>query len=116
MGTLAPSQKTQRGKILALLLAARGGWVPAYEIARFGLQFSARLLELRRAGFDIQNKTARVGKQVHSWYRLQLGSPAPAPELVPASPNPSPPSEAKQTSMFTPAELRGGRWRDPEEP
>jgi hypothetical protein len=28
------------------------------------------VLELRRAGFGIENRTARVDGQVHSWFRL----------------------------------------------
>jgi hypothetical protein len=40
-------------------------------------QFGARILELRRAGFGIENKTERgEDGTIHSWYRLISSPPA----------------------------------------
>jgi hypothetical protein len=79
----ADSRQTQRGRILALLVTARGGWValPALGVA----QYNSRVLELRRLGFRIENR--REAKR--SWFRLVAGpslpTPAPAPVFPPAS-------------------------------
>ena len=62
---------TQRGKLLAHLQGARGQWVPLPEILRLGIaQYGARVLELRRAGYVIENKTTIIDGQRHSWFRL----------------------------------------------
>jgi Helix-turn-helix domain len=77
----SPQSKTQAAAILRLLIDARGSWVPLPEILRLGIaQYSARIFELRRQGFEIQNKTERVGDSRHSWFRLVTGSTA-KPEL-----------------------------------
>lgn len=61
----------QCDRLYALLLAHRGDWVPLPEILALGIaQFGARILELRRRGFVIENRRENVGKEVHSWYRL----------------------------------------------
>jgi hypothetical protein len=71
------SKKTQRGRILALLVAERGAWVGLPAILGLHVaQYNSRLLELRRMGFRIENR--REGK--HSWFRLVTGQTAPAPE------------------------------------
>lgn len=75
--------ETQRGKILTLLIAASGGWVPLPEILSLGIaQYSTRILELRRMGFNIENKTERVDGARHSWFRLVSSPVAPKPEPV----------------------------------
>ena len=61
---------TQRGKILQLLRERQGGWVPSYELAGIALQYNARVLELRRAGHNIENKAQHIGGQVHGAFRL----------------------------------------------
>ena len=67
---------TQRQKLLSLLQSRRGEWIPSYEIAaEGGLQYGARLLELRRAGWVIESRTQRVRTRahsvtVHSWFML----------------------------------------------
>jgi hypothetical protein len=67
--------KSQRAKILALLVNARGGWVPLSEILDLQIsQFGSRILELRRSGFTIENEQETVGGQRHSRYRLLLGA------------------------------------------
>jgi hypothetical protein len=46
---------TQRDRILRLLAEACG-WVAASELAKVSLQYSARIFELRRLGYDIRNR------------------------------------------------------------
>jgi len=70
--------KTQRAAILRLLIEARGAWVPLPEIMACAAQYNARVLELRRLGFHVENKTERVNGARHSWFRL-VSSPSPAP-------------------------------------
>jgi hypothetical protein len=49
--------KTQRSKILALLVQARGAWVPLPDILALGIaQYNARIFELRRLGFAVENR------------------------------------------------------------
>ena len=74
-----PSVQTQRGRILAVLTQARGEWVPGPEIFRLAAQYSARVHELRKLGFKIENKTAMIDGQRHSWFRLVPGTPRPEP-------------------------------------
>lgn len=61
---------TQKEEILNILLRNRENWVPAYELAGAALQYSARIKELRDAGYVIENRTKRVGRQVHGEFRL----------------------------------------------
>jgi hypothetical protein len=61
---------TQKEEILNLLLRNRGNWVPAYSLSAIALQFSARVKERRDAGYVIENKTERHGRQVHGSCRL----------------------------------------------
>jgi hypothetical protein len=63
--------KTQRARILGILVAARGQWVPLPDILVLGIaQYGARILELRRLGFNIENKTERLAGARRSWFRL----------------------------------------------
>jgi hypothetical protein len=69
---------TQRQQILALLLEARGAEVPLPQILELKIsQFGARILELRRDGHRIINRTANIDGQKYSWYRLESALPAP---------------------------------------
>jgi hypothetical protein len=81
----APNAKTQRARILRLLIDARGGWVPLPQIIACAAQYNARIFELRRMGYSIENRTDRVDGVRHSWFRLG-NSPGPAPE--PPKPEP----------------------------
>jgi hypothetical protein len=64
-------RKTQSAALLRLLIDAHGSWVPLPEILALGIaQYNARILELRRRGFAIENKTERVNGARHSWFRL----------------------------------------------
>ena len=60
----------QKGRILALLLQNKGQWVPSYSLSAAALQYCARIKELRDAGYKIENKTERVGRQVRGSFRL----------------------------------------------
>ena len=64
------SRATQRGRIIELLIAARGDWVPLPKIQACAAQYNARVFELRRLGFRIVNKTRDVNGQRHSFFRL----------------------------------------------
>jgi hypothetical protein len=66
------SATTQREHILRLLTDARGAWVPAPEIMACAAQYNARIFELRRRSFTIENRTetdSETGAR-HSWFRL----------------------------------------------
>lgn len=78
-----PNARTQGGRILGLLIEARGQWVSLPEILPMAAQYSARIHELRRLGFSIENKTANVGGQRHSWFRLVPNQVRPEPSNVP---------------------------------
>ena len=71
------SSRTQRGRILGLLIEARGGWVPSPEIAALAQQYNSRLFELRRLNFRIENRVEEIDGARHSWFRL-VSSPAQA--------------------------------------
>lgn len=79
------SARTQRERIHRVLTDAHGGWVPSPQIAALAQQYGARVYELRRAGFVIENKTQTnegTGER-HSWFRLVLESPPPVPPPQP---------------------------------
>src|SRR5689334_120011 len=68
-----PNSKTRCGRILQRLEDARGGEVPAPEIARVGgLQWQTRISELRhKFGFRIPPpRSEMVNGEEHTWYRL----------------------------------------------
>jgi hypothetical protein len=77
------SRSTQRGRILELLIATRGDWVPLPTIADCAAQYNARIHELRRLGFLIENRTKRIDGAKHSWFRLVRGPEQPAPTAQP---------------------------------
>lgn len=64
------SANTQRSKILGLLIAARGQWVPLSEISACACQYGARIFEARRLGFRIENRTKEIDGVRRSWFRL----------------------------------------------
>ena len=69
------SRNTQRAKILAELVSAHGEWVPLPRVTQHASQYNARVYELRRMGFTIENKTQDLAGVRHSWFRLE-SSPA----------------------------------------
>jgi hypothetical protein len=61
------SRGTQKQRMLEKLQANYGHWVPLPEILGLGIaQYSARIFELRRAGYEIENRQ----EGDHSWFRL----------------------------------------------
>jgi hypothetical protein len=86
----ALNAKTQRARILCLLIDARGGWVPLPAVMACAAQYNARVLELRRLGFAIENKTERVNGVRRSWFRLIVSPavPTPTPKAEPAKSEP----------------------------
>jgi hypothetical protein len=63
--------KTQRDRILSVLIQARGAWVPLTEILPIAAQYGARIFELRKKlNFNIENRTQEVNGVRHSWFRL----------------------------------------------
>ena len=74
---------SEAGRILRLLQERRGEWTPLPEILALGIaQYSARIFELRRAGFGIENRTEHRDGRILSWFRLAVpkGQPALFPE------------------------------------
>jgi hypothetical protein len=65
------ASKTQRDRILSVLIQARGTWVPLTEILPIAAQYGARIFELRKKlNFNIENRTQEVNGVRHSWFRL----------------------------------------------
>jgi hypothetical protein len=62
---------TQREEILALLTKARGEWVPLPQIMACAAQYNARVFELRRLGFEVENRSETVDGVRRSWFRLR---------------------------------------------
>jgi len=63
--------KSQRDQILALLINARGSWVPLTEIIPLAAQYNALFHEIRhKRGFNVENRTQEVDGIRHSWFRL----------------------------------------------
>jgi hypothetical protein len=81
------SRGTQRAKILNVLRAASGEWVPLPQITACAAQYNARVFELRRQGFTIRNRTKDVDGVRHSWFRLE-SSPSDI-RITPAAATPS---------------------------
>jgi hypothetical protein len=86
------SRATQRGRILKLLIAAHGAWVPLPEIAACAAQYNARIFELRRLGFRIESQVKKVDGARHSWFRLARNPAYPSsdPQVAPRTENPLP--------------------------
>ena len=63
----------QNGRILSLLRDSGGSWVPLPKILALGVaRYSARILELRRLGFQIENRLEYVNGTCRSFYRLLI--------------------------------------------
>jgi hypothetical protein len=59
------------------LIDACGGWVPLPDILALGIAlYNARIFELRRLGFFIENRTEEIDGVRHSWFRLVSSSQA----------------------------------------
>jgi hypothetical protein len=67
--------KTQRDAILGLLVRARGAWVPLPKILELGCaQYNARIFELRRLGFHIENRGETRDGVRHTFFRLVIAA------------------------------------------
>ncbi len=64
------SRDTQRDRILHLLQSRANEWVPLFEVTALAAQYSARIFELRGAGYEIRNRTEHRNGAVHSWFKL----------------------------------------------
>jgi hypothetical protein len=65
------SRGTQRDRILGLFQSRPGQWIGLPEILALGFaQFGARIYELRREGYTIENKTEHRDGKTLSWYRF----------------------------------------------
>jgi hypothetical protein len=61
----------QQRKIADFLLERPNQWIRLPEILALGIaQYGARILEARRMGSVIENRTAWVGSKRHSWFRI----------------------------------------------
>ncbi len=94
------SSSTQRSRILSLLISARGGWVSLPEIAALACQYNSRLLDLRRLGFRIENRTKEVDGARHSWYRLVSNPVESAPSTTPVAGSNERSFPARQQELF----------------
>jgi hypothetical protein len=77
MSTAALSNhRSQRDRIIAILLQARGSWVCGRELAAISLQYNARVFEGRHhLLLNIENKTEITeGGTRLSWFRLLPGA------------------------------------------
>src|ERR1019366_10121287 len=95
--------KTQRDRILGLLVQSRGGWVSWPEITALAAQYGTRILELRRLGFRIENRTQTVAGSRHSWFRLCPERTIPRPCERPAVPDKWPQRSQNKSNQPTSA-------------
>ena len=89
---------TQRERVLELLQSRCGEWVGLPEILDLNIaQYGVRILELRRAGFCIENR--QEGE--HSRFRLLSGKSSATNDLSDPASTPKQPQSA-QGELFTP--------------
>lgn len=100
---MSNARKTQRNKILDLLISARGNDVPSVDLGRVSLQYGARIKELRELGFTIVNRTVRRNGAVHGYFHLKPSAIATA----------GAPGQEEESRLF-PSEP-SQQWQDPEE-
>lgn len=74
---MTDSRSAQCAKILDRLIATRGDWVSLSEITDRAAQYNARILELRRLVFQIENLTKEVDGVRHSRFRMITGPEQP---------------------------------------
>ncbi len=102
------TRRNQCGRVLGLLIEARGGWVPAPALAAVSLQYCSRIFSLRRAGLAIENKVEIRDGIKRGYFRLRGGVPArkavtPAENLQQGSPieaAPAAPAAEAPASLF----------------
>jgi hypothetical protein len=66
--------KSQRARVLAVLIAAGGAEVPSVELSRISLQYGARIKELRSLGFRIVSRTERRDGAIQGFFHLERGA------------------------------------------
>jgi hypothetical protein len=87
-------------RILMVLDAYWPGWVPAPELAKISLQYSARIFALRKAGWEIANKIEIHNGVKHGFFRLG-STPIPRSAELRGHRTPDPPSESQEPgSLF----------------
>lgn len=59
----------QREKIKKLFEERPDTWIPLHEFLEIAAQYGARILELRRRGMNIENKTRHLEGRTLSWFR-----------------------------------------------
>src|SRR5437879_5549383 len=92
MSNQLPNSKTQRSRILEVLLKARGEWVPLPEILRLNIaQYGTRVHELRGMGFHISNRIEHRDGKALSFFRLETGPAATVEKPTKAEPSGQPP-------------------------
>jgi hypothetical protein len=65
-------RRTQGASLLSFFQSHHDEWISLTEILKLNIaQFGARILELRRDGHIIRNKTEHRDGKVFSWYRLE---------------------------------------------
>jgi hypothetical protein len=84
---MASNRQTGESRVLARLVAAYPGEVPAVELARDSLQYSARVHSLRAKGIEIINRVETHNGVKHGFFRLASRFPKPLPKPVPAKPD-----------------------------
>jgi hypothetical protein len=64
--------ETQNAKALALLMSTPGRWVGLPHFVEYGCGYAvhSRMADLRKLGYNIENKVDRSQKPYHSFYRL----------------------------------------------
>lgn len=75
---------SQTERILARLRS--GGWVSSVALSGISLQYNARILELRRSGFDIASRVHRRKDGVAMGFFQLIGEPI-VPSLTPQQPS-----------------------------
>ena len=69
-----PHRTRQRDRILELLTSRSPDWIALPELLALRIaQYNARVLELRRAGFSIENRMEWIDGRRRSWFRLVHG-------------------------------------------
>jgi hypothetical protein len=95
---VSAERPTQTERVLALLRAARGGWVPNRALNEIAFRYGGRIMELRRAGYGIEMRAADAAHGLYE-YRL-VSEPATAGQERGVDPVTVAPSG--QGSLFAP--------------
>jgi hypothetical protein len=75
-------RRTQGASLLSFFESRHDEWISLTEILKLNIaQFGARILELRRDGHIIRNKTEHRDGKVFSWYRLETSRAHPPTPL-----------------------------------